>query len=1544
MKKKKAARVIAATMGSVFALSTVFLAVPEIGYAQGTEKKTKVVDNTGVLPYQDTSLSFEERAADLVSRMTLEEKQSQLKARTAAAIPRLGVRQYDWWSEALHGVARSGEATSFPTGLGIASSWNRDLVEQMMDVTSDEARAYTNTHGKGLSYWSPTINMARDPRWGRAEETYGEDPYLAGQIGERFVRGMQEGDEGKDDHYLKSIATVKHFALNNSEFNRHNGNSETDERTLREYYTKAFKDIIEQADVESLMTSYNRVNGTPMSANKYMLDTLVRRTWGFDGYITSDCGAIRDIYSSHKWVPEGWDHAVTPTETTALAIQAGTDLNCGDVYATQAINAVNEGVLSEDDMDVALTRLFTSRMKTGEFDPQENVPWSAENGYTWDAEISAEDHTKIAEEASDEAVVMLKNEPAKEGEKNILPLDAEETNKLVVVGDLADEMILGDYSGSPAEENKSTPLQGMTNLMKEKNPNAEVKYIKGGNSTNINGNYNFNIKNFKLLDANGDVIKEVLPKDNTELSGCRVEDGGNLGYTTPGGYIYFENLNMDDVKKISADVAAPSNEARGGSIEIHMNSPEGTLLGTIETQHTDGWQSYQTFTTDYSQGGFTGEQDIYFVFKDPVVEIELSDEDKEAIQNADAVITYVGTRESDSAEERDRTSMDLPRNQAELVNTVAKLNPKTIVYIQSVSEVNVETFKNNVPALLWCTYNGQAQGNAMARILLGDANPSGKLPFTWYTSEKDLPDIADYNIRNSEESNGRTYLYYTGEKSYPFGHGLSYSTFEYSNLKLSADSVTPNDTLTVSVDVKNTSDVPGSEVVEVYTTAPNAKQNARPIQELKGFEKVALEAGETKTVEIKLPMSEQYYWDEAKMAETFDQGEWTVSVGSSSEDIRQTGKFNLQGERNQKLETVRAIPDKTSLNVDEPENKATTKLTAAMNDQTFADMSQATVKYSTSNDKVATVDEQGVVTPVGGGTALITAKVTVNGVTKSDSYPVAVEQDVYVNDILIDGQSLTGFTPEQEKYQFVVNGTDVPEVDAVVPQGMKAEITQADAVPGTAQIVVQGGEVKRVYTVEFLETGIAIPEDTDFTKVTNKDELTQAGWKITREDESHFVFDGTKGMVITSQNGDLYQETNTAKNLIMKEAPGNWTVQVPVHLETTPAQNYQQAGVLIYTGDDDYIKLCTIYQGEEQEIQFGIERGGAWENKKVLAASGSDFIFQITKKGDTYQAGYSADGKDVIDLGTIEAEYTDPKVTLLCMNGDTGAGEMKAEFKNVNFEEIPAECTCDLYDVTVLGDDTLTYEDAVAGDGIELKATAMKRGGCLVDGHLDSEIQYEFSIPEGSENTAGATLEGNVLKAANAGKVTVEVKAIWNGIEKTAQKELTVLEEDLTPYKVDLQNTILYGETQIVPRQEKYTEDSFAAYMQKLEAAKQVLKDEAATKDALIQAKDELNQAEQNLQFKGEDGTGDGGDGGDGGNNPGGNPGDKPGDGGNTGDNGNNGNTGNNNGNAGSNNGQHTNTSGKAARTGDELPILPMAGMALAGGALVTVIRKRVIK
>lgn len=1140
-----------------------------------------------LLPYQDTSLTSEERAADLVSRMTLSEKQSQLQARTAPAISRLGIRAYDWWSEALHGVARSGEATSFPTGLGIAASWNRDLVYQIAEATSDEARAYTNEKGKGLSYWSPTINMARDPRWGRAEETYGEDPYLTAQTGIAFVRGMQ----GSDENYLKTIATAKHFAANNSEFNRHDGSSDMDQRTLHEYYVKAFKDVVEEADVQSVMTSYNRLNGIPMPANQELIETMLRRTWGFSGYVTSDCGAIRDIYSTHRWMPDGWDHAVNATEATALALQAGTDLNCGSVYACEAVNAVNEGILSEDDIDVALVRLFTARMKTGEFDPQEKVPY-ASAAYSWNSQISNAEHTKTASQASDEAVVLLKNKAAASDAQPLLPLSAEDTENIVIIGEQANNVVLGDYSGTPRAANRITPVQGLQNLLGQ----DRVTYIPV-QSAPVYGTYSFNVRSFILQNEEGTALRSMSPSENDSLSDCRVESGGNLGYTRPGSWICYKDISLDEVSSIAMEAAFPANEARGGRMEIHLDAPDGPLAGTLVLSATGGWQSYQTFRTLLDAENKTGSHDLYFVVQDPLSGLQLSSEQISTIQQADAVIAYVGTIESDSAEEQDRITMDLPRSQEALIEQMVSLNPRTAVWIQSVGEVNVESFKDGVPSILWTTYNGQDQGGALARTLFGENNPSGRLPFTWYASEAQLPDIGDYTIRASETSNGRTYQYFQGEASYAFGHGLSYTQFAYDNLQLSAESLSGDGTLQVSFTLTNTGSRTGAEVAQLYVTAPETGEEL-PLRELKNFEKVLLAPGESQEVTLELDGSDLYFWDEENSCEKLIAGNYTLEVGSASDDARLQSVFAFDGQRTLSLQTARVLPDKVSLDAEKPSNKAHGSLSAALNDESFLDLNEAEVLWTSSNPAAAVVNQKGEVTPTGAGTAVITASVTWQGVTKTDSFAVSV-RDTRIQDF-------------------------------------------------------------------------GSPKNTDFSALSSWQEAETQGWHVIRPDSASPVslVPGT-GLQIASRYGDLYQTSNSAGNLVARTLEGSWNVTVHLDTDVIPSKIYQQAGLLIYQDDDNYIKLADIYDNKgEAEIQFGQESQGVWTEYGRTMISSEGYDLRVEKKGCEYTFWFKADGQDWVRAGSAQADYDQVNLVLFAFNGEQNQPAMQASFKNVIFDQL----------------------------------------------------------------------------------------------------------------------------------------------------------------------------------------------------------------------------------------------------------------------------------
>lgn len=984
--------------------------LPDMGVPEGTDK-ARAAEASETPAYLDTSLSFEERAADLVSRMTLEEKAQQTITSNAAAIPRLGVSEYNYWSEGLHGVARSGNATSFPHGLGIASTWNTDLVQEMGDAISDEARGYANETGKGLSYWSPTINLARDPRWGRAEEGYGEDQFLTTAIGESYVNGMQ----GDDDTYLKTIATLKHFVANNSEYNRHTGSSDVDDRDLREYYSYTFKNIVENTDVASVMSSYNQLNGIPMPANEFMLTDLLRNTWGFDGYVTSDCGAIYDIYANHRWQPEGMDRAVNSVEATAAAITAGTDINCGTVYNANVLQAIEQGLMTEDDLDKALIRLFTARMETGEFDPDEMVEYKSDE-YSFANQVENEEHKQLAEDMSDEAIILLQNED------DFLPLSSDEKN-VVIVGEMAQRCTQGDYSADPSDKNRSTPEEGIRAAAARAGSDITVDYINHYGVTDASGvKYLLNVQGFEFGYSDSTAVtKQAAEADSYEACVVETNSNQNFGYMESGAYALYEDIDVTDLTTFSVQAAGADGASYSSTAKLRLDSPTGEVIATVNMDYTSGWQDYAaysgTVTTDAS-----GTHDLYITFEFNYSDVDFSAEEQELIENADVVIVVAGTRtidgegalgnpDSDSAEEVDRETLDFPRNQAGSILKCAELNENTVVCISAVGQMNVEPFKDEVKAITWNTYNGQAQGNALGRILYGEKNPSAKLTFTWYTSIYDLDDIGVYSIRSDETSNGRTYQYFTGEVTWPFGYGLSYTDYEYSNLTIDKTSVNTDDQIQVTVDVTNTGSRDGQEVVEMYVVSPDAEENDRPVKRLKGFDKVALAAGETKTVTMTLDTEELEYWFEDAGRFDYDLGTYEIQIGPDSDTVALSTTFSMTEKADPTLKTVtltgKAVFDETEIG--EP---AETTLTAALSDDSFIDITD--VVYTSSDESVARVDENGNVTAVGFGTATITAAVTWNGETVTGSYAVAVQETA--------GKDLYYITSRDGSVVIAVNG------------------------------------------------------------------------------------------------------------------------------------------------------------------------------------------------------------------------------------------------------------------------------------------------------------------------------------------------------------------------------------------------------------------------------------------------------------------------------------------------------------------------------------------
>jgi beta-glucosidase len=872
--------------------------------------------------YLNTRYSPEERAADLVSRMTLEEKASQMNSSRAAAIPRLGVAAYGWWNEAAHGVAREQttdnsnppiltNTTSYPVSLSLGSTWNPELMYDEASLIGDEARDVVQDNERDLDFWSPTVNLGRDPRWGRNDETYSEDPYLTTQIASRFVNGM----EGKDENgellrsgkgYLKTLTTLKHFAANNSEFNRRNGSSDMDDRTLREYYTAQFRGIVKESQPGSIMSSYNSINGTPAAADVYLIDQLARKTFGFKGYFTSDCDAIYEIQAGHKWQPPGYSRPLNYVERHAFANSAGEDLDCNQGYhdqynyANTVPTAVKQGITTqtglytENDVDVSVVRLFTARMRLGEFDDESKVPWvkaarkrlapgtwtnSDANG----AVTQTPERLAMARRAADESLVLLKNDAVKaSGTKasTLLPLQVPRKGayKVAVVGPYANpaSMYLGGYSsnqGAAGKANQVNGFQGISQAVKAIDPQATVDYLPG--------------------------------------------------------------LSADHNTVIAEDVAK--------------------------------------------------------------------------VKGYDAVVVYVGTDNKTADEDTDRTSLALPGAQAQLVEQVAAANPRTVAYLETMGQVDVEPFKAKVPAILWSSYNGQRKGEGLADVLLGRHNPTGHLPFTWYRSVDQLPAIGDYTIRPTATTNGRTYQYFNGPVSYPFGHGLGYSSFRYTKVRADRSSVDANGRVTVTARATNTGQATGTDVVQLYAATPDSKPSLeRPIKRLAGFERVTLKPGRSTTVRIKVKIADLAFYDEARSRYVVDQGRYDLQLASSAKDVLGHATTRVRGS----LETVpsvvtanphtaqdaaRDVPQRVFFargDVIDPQ------VTVTLNDDRIfgyvakgrsADLPAGMrVTYRSNRPRVVDVSRRGVVKATGKGVATVTAKVRYHGRSATGTFVVHV--------------------------------------------------------------------------------------------------------------------------------------------------------------------------------------------------------------------------------------------------------------------------------------------------------------------------------------------------------------------------------------------------------------------------------------------------------------------------------------------------------------------------------------------------------------------------
>lgn len=838
------------------------------------------------LPYLDPSLPVKTRVDDLVSRMTLAEKVSQMM-NDSAAIPRLGVPKYNWWSEGLHGFARS-PATLFPQGIGLAATWDAPLLGDVAATVSTEARAKynqairNNIHSQslGLTIWSPNINIFRDPRWGRGQETYGEDPYLTSTLAVEFVRGLQGGNS----RYLKTVATPKHFVLySGPEPARHRINIDASAHDLADTYLPGFRAAIVEGHANSLMCSYNAVDGVPSCANQ-LLQNLVRNDWGFHGYITSDCGAIRDFYS-----PAGHRYSADAAHAAAAAVLAGTDTDCGRAYEALP-EAVKEGLIPEKDIDVAVKRLFTARFRLGMFDPPADVPFD----HMAMSEVDSPAHRELALRAARESMVLLKNQG------HLLPLKNVRT--IAVVGPNAVDLaaIEGNYNAIPLHP--IFPLDGIEAAF----PKARILYrqgspyvagfpvpvprsalhpAKGSAAVGLAAEY-FPNSTFSGRAVLTRVDKQIdfdwaaaHPAPGVPANDFSVRWTGTMTVPQAGDYpmevtlVHCNPCQDREAFTLWLDGKQIAAYATNGQAEHRRNDTPIFHLHFPDTQPHAIRLDYSHHSPLFGAGLTLNWMPPVDVLRERAVEIA---------RQADVVIAIMGISPNLEGEEMpihiagfdggDRTAIDLPQAQQQLLHALAATGKPLAVVLMNGSALAVDWTQQHAQAILEAWYPGEAGGEAIADTLDGTNDPGGKLPITFYASLDQLPKFTDYSMNN------RTYRYFRGTPLYGFGYGLSYTSFDYGSETLSTTNLKAGDPLTVETEVRNAGQVAGDAVVELYLTPP--QQGVNPLRELEGFRRIHLTPGESRKVRFTLDPRQLSLVD-AQGARSVRAGDYSVFVGGS---------------------------------------------------------------------------------------------------------------------------------------------------------------------------------------------------------------------------------------------------------------------------------------------------------------------------------------------------------------------------------------------------------------------------------------------------------------------------------------------------------------------------------------------------------------------------------------------------------------------------------------------------------------------------------------
>jgi len=852
-------------------------------------------------PYLNPNLSPEQRAADLVHRMTLEEKASQL-VNQARAIPRLKVPAYDWWSEALHGVAVDG-TTEFPEPIGLAATFDAAGIHAMaIDIGTEgrivhakAVRAGGSTIFHGLDFWAPNLNIFRDPRWGRGQETYGEDPFLTGRMGVAFVSGMQ----GDDPKYYRVIATPKHYDVHSGpEPTRHFADVDVSRHDQLDTYEPAFRAAVTEGKAGSVMCAYNAIKGEPACANEFLLQDQLRGKWGFQGYVVSDCDAVRDIFTGHHYRP-------TQAQSSAISLERGMDNECADFFSKAKddhdyrpfVEAIQQGYLSENAMDTALIRLFTARMKLGMFDPPDMVPYSKID----EKELDSPEHRTLARKLANESMVLLKND-------GTLPLKPGIT-KIAVVGPLADQtkVLLGNYNGTPTHT--VTVLEGL----KSEFPNAKITYVPGtqflrnegdpvpsnllttsDGKPGLNAEYS-STEGMELtpgakptpitsrVEPNVDLTGSNLPSEVIEQKRLGVQWTGFL--TPPNTGDYLIGIRADGFGRVSVDGKEIAQE--------FMTHGAESKLGRVHLEK--GQKVALTVAYANLSGGQPQAQLIW-----AKVNNEPSPESVASARNADVVIAVVGITSQLEGEEMpvsepgflggDRTSIDLPEPEEALLKAVAATGKPLVVVLMNGSALAVNWSNEHANAILEAWYSGEEGGAAIAETLSGKNNPAGRLPVTFYKDVSQLPNFENYSME------GRTYRYFEGTPLYPFGYGLSYTKFSYSDLSLAQPTVNAGAPVAADVTVTNAGKAAADEVVELYLKFPPVK--GAPLLALRGFQRIHLDSGASQKVHFELENRDLGMVTDVGQP-IIAGGDYTITIGGGQPGTGApgaTGHFHVNGQ------------------------------------------------------------------------------------------------------------------------------------------------------------------------------------------------------------------------------------------------------------------------------------------------------------------------------------------------------------------------------------------------------------------------------------------------------------------------------------------------------------------------------------------------------------------------------------------------------------------------------------------------------------------------